>query len=112
MPAYDVICDRCGNEQEIYRRIKDYENRPFCCGEKMRIKLHAAYVPQEFQPYKSMITGEMITDRAQHKRHLKQHKCIEVGNEKIEPPKKSYEYSKKEQYELRRDIAQRLDAIA
>jgi hypothetical protein len=32
--------------------------------------------------YRSMITGETISGRAQHRDHLKRHGCEEVGNEK------------------------------
>lgn len=45
-------------------------------------------VPQampDIAPYRSMVTGEMITGRAQHREHLKRHDCIEVGNERITP---------------------------
>lgn len=35
----------------------------------------------DIQPYKSMITGEMITSRSKHREHLRQHGCIEIGNE-------------------------------
>lgn len=35
----------------------------------------------DIKPYKSMITGEMITSRSQHREHLKVHGCVEVGNE-------------------------------
>jgi hypothetical protein len=38
-------------------------------------------VQGEIQPYKSMITGEMITSRKQHRDHLKKHGMREVGNE-------------------------------
>jgi hypothetical protein len=31
--------------------------------------------------YRSVITREMITSRSQHREHLRQHGCIEVGNE-------------------------------
>lgn len=43
------------------------------------------FVMGDIQPYKSMITGEMITGRRQHREHLRQHGCIEVGNEKLTP---------------------------
>jgi len=36
----------------------------------------------DIQPYKSMATGEMIMGRRQHREHLKQHRLIEIGNEK------------------------------
>jgi len=35
----------------------------------------------DIQPYQSMITGEMIGSRSTHRNHLRQHNCIEVGNE-------------------------------
>lgn len=47
----------------------------------------APFIIGDIQPYKSMITGEMIHGRAQHRAHLRQHGCIEVGNEKIQPRK-------------------------
>jgi hypothetical protein len=39
------------------------------------------YVQPDITPYKSMIDGQMVTSRSQHRRHLKAHGCIEVGNE-------------------------------
>jgi len=36
----------------------------------------------ELQPYRSQIDGTMITSRKQHRNHLKNNGCIEVGNEK------------------------------
>lgn len=35
----------------------------------------------DIQPYKSMITGEMITSRSQHREHLRKHGYREVGND-------------------------------
>lgn len=42
----------------------------------------------DIQPYKSMITGERIASRSRHREHLRNHGCIEVGNEtpKAAPP--------------------------
>ena len=39
----------------------------------------------DIKPYKSTITGETITSRSRHRSHLRQHNCIEVGNEKMQP---------------------------
>lgn len=36
----------------------------------------------EIQPYRSQIDGSMITSRKQHRNHLKNNGCIEVGTEK------------------------------
>lgn len=38
----------------------------------------------DIQPYKSMVDGSMIEGRRQHRDHLRQHNCIEIGNEKME----------------------------
>lgn len=43
--------------------------------------VNAPMVMGDIQPYKSMVTGEMITSRSQHRQHLKEHKLVEVGNE-------------------------------
>lgn len=39
------------------------------------------YLQPDIKPYQSMITGEMITSRSQHRDHLRQHNCFEIGNE-------------------------------
>jgi len=66
----------------------------------------APYVLGDIEPYQSMITGEMITGRRQHREHLRQHGCIEVGNEKI-PPRKPNEYSRED---YRRSVSEVLAA--
>ena len=38
-------------------------------------------VPDFDKPYKSMITGEMITSRSKHREHLRRHGYQEVGND-------------------------------
>lgn len=55
---------------EVIEVTDDYTSEP-----------RSAMVMNDIQPYKSMITGEMITSRSQHRDHLKAHKVIEVGNE-------------------------------
>lgn len=43
--------------------------------------VNAPSVMADIQPYKSMVTGEMITSRSYHREHLKQHRLVEIGNE-------------------------------
>jgi hypothetical protein len=87
MPIYAMIC-QCGHEEDIYRSISNMNtDLPVHCGATMQRKIVAPMVANDISPYRSMITGEMIMSRSQHKNHLKAHKCIEVGNEKLEPPK-------------------------
>ena len=45
----------------------------------------------DIQPYQSMIDGTMITSRSQHREHLRQHGCQELGNEPLKHLGKPYE---------------------
>ncbi len=38
----------------------------------------------DIQPYQSMADGSIITSRSHHREHLRQHNCIEIGNETME----------------------------
>lgn len=40
-------------------------------------------VMPDISPYKSVIDGREITSRSRHRQHLKDHNCIEVGNERV-----------------------------
>ena len=44
-------------------------------------KMSGPQVVRDINPYKSMVTGEMITSRSSHRDHLKRHNCTEVGND-------------------------------
>lgn len=44
-------------------------------------KVSSHQVMGDIKPYKSMIDGRMITSRSTHRDHLKQHNCVEVGND-------------------------------
>jgi hypothetical protein len=46
-------------------------------------KRQAPMVQSDIQGYVSQIDGTYIESRSKHKAHLKQHGCIEVGNEKM-----------------------------
>lgn len=50
-----------------------------------RSELEAPMVISDIAPYRSMRTGEIITNRAQHREHLRQYGLVEVGNEWVEP---------------------------
>ena len=45
------------------------------------VKRDAPMVMGDIQPYISQIDGSLINSRSRHREHLKEHKCIEVGNE-------------------------------
>lgn len=35
----------------------------------------------DIEPYQSQVTGEIITSRSKHREHLKQHDCVEIGDQ-------------------------------
>ena len=38
-------------------------------------------VIDDISPYRSQATGEMITSRSRHREHLRQHNCVEIGDQ-------------------------------
>jgi hypothetical protein len=88
MPLYATKCPVCQKKEDIFLTLARYNDLPQCCGVTVERIITAPHVVADIQPYKSMITGEMITSRSQHRSHLKQHGMVEVGDEKIpEQPK-------------------------
>jgi len=47
-------------------------------------------VVKDIEPYRSVITREVIGGRKQHRDHLKAHGCIEVGNDFGKPKQPEY----------------------
>lgn len=39
------------------------------------------HILPDIKPYRSMIDGREITSRSRHREHLRQHQCVEVGND-------------------------------
>ena len=111
MPLYTVKCNECGKVDDIFLRLSDYKNLPVCCNVIMSRVITPINIQANIQPYKSMVTGEMITSRSQHRKHLKEHKCVEVGNEPIKPKNTEFGIKGKEMEALKMDISQRLEAI-
>ena len=110
MPLYDVICKECGKTDSIFRKIAQYNDLPKCCGEMVSRVISAPFVPQEFKPYKSMIDGRIITDRGEHKRHLRNNGCTEIANEDITPKRDLFK-EKRDSEALKKSIAERVNAI-
>lgn len=85
MPIYFATCG-CGHAEDYYQTIEGRDDAPIHCGKKMQRTITApSMVIEDIQPYKSMVTGEMITSRSRHREHLKEHGMIEIGNDKIKP---------------------------
>lgn len=84
MPIYATRCSHCGARQDVYRSVEARNELPTCCGVMVERVLSAPYVAPDIQPYRSMVTGEIINSRSQHRAHLKQHGKVEIGNERME----------------------------
>ena len=42
---------------------------------------HDYHIMPDIKPYRSMIDGREIASRSRHREHLRDHGCIEVGND-------------------------------
>jgi hypothetical protein len=47
----------------------------------------APMVMNDIEPYRNVVDGRMIGSRSHHRRFLREHGLIEVGNEKMNPPR-------------------------
>jgi hypothetical protein len=48
-------------------------------------------VMPDIQGYQSQATGEWIGSRSAHRKHLKEHRLIEIGNEKVPDSRPQYD---------------------
>lgn len=53
-------------------------------------------VRSDVQPYKSMITGEIVEGKKAHREHLKRHNCIEAADMPTKNPERPKDNSLKE----------------
>lgn len=44
----------------------------------------------DIEPYQSMIDGSLITSRSRHREHLRQHGCVEIGDQTEKIAKTAY----------------------
>lgn len=73
MPLYTIQCLTCGREDNIFRKLSEYDNLPYCkCNDAVMVrKVTAPLVISEFQSYISPATGREITSRAAREDDLK-----------------------------------------
>lgn len=64
-------------------------------------------VMPDIAPYRSQIDGSIIASRSAHREHLRQHGCIEVGNEKLQD-KRNFDVAPQQR---RESIRSQIDAM-
>jgi hypothetical protein len=110
MPIYQVMCDQCGDEQEIYRSLAAMNDLPECCDGHMRRKVCAPMVIADIQPYRAVAvdvaTGKppVINSRSEHRAFLKRNGYVEVGNEMPDMSKRKTEGEFNVRQELREAV--------
>lgn len=72
-----------GNSVPPSRINKDWESRE----PAVPMAARAVHIVKDIEPYRSVMTGEVIGSRNKHREHLRRHDVIEVGNERL-PPRK------------------------
>jgi putative FmdB family regulatory protein len=120
MPLYTFECQLCRHTDQLFRKIKDRDEPARCvrCSpvvvrdNSMKRIVEAPYVAADMSPYQSMITGEMITSRSQHRDHLKAHNCIEIGNEtKYLKPKEKIDLAPESKKARKQKIIDQVNAL-
>ena len=75
---------------------------------RKREEINGPMIMPDISPYQSMIDGSMIGSRSTHRRHLKEHGCVEVGDEPLENFKKTPHYEP-DQREIVEDLKHAFD---
>ena len=100
MPTYTYRCKQCCHEFDIVHRMSD-DSLTDCeqCGGELRRVIGLPMIAPDITPYQSMLTGEMIGSRSEHREHLRKHGYVEVGDQ----------MSKRQQQYKETEFEQKLD---
>ena len=73
----------------------------YCGG---RVMKHAHNIIEDIQPYRSTIDGSVISSRSVHRRHLREHGCVEIGTENMEKAEKHFKKPEHDAREVKRVV--------
>ena len=104
MPIYPCRCE-CGHEEEVYLTMAQHRDLPNHCGKQMTRVFTPHMVIEDMKAYQSPLDGKWISTRKNHRKHLREHDVIEVGNEKINPKPKF------EDKTIKQDLARAYDQL-
>lgn len=60
----------------------------------VRPSSNAHFVMNDIAPYKSVLDGQWVSSRSQHREQMRRHGVVEVGNERLDKHIKPPEYRK------------------
>jgi len=87
MPMYRFRCAECGDEQDVFRRLSQFNDVPMHCDDEMKRVITAPFVQPDIAAYQAIAvdkaTGKppVISSRSQHREFLKRNGYVELGNE-------------------------------
>jgi putative FmdB family regulatory protein len=88
MPMYRFRCADCGDVQDVFRKLSQFDDIPMHCDDEMKRVITAPYVMPDIAAYQAIAvdkaTGKppVINSRRQHREFLRRNGYIELGNEK------------------------------
>lgn len=91
MPIYLYRCTECSAQYEEFHSVDDRNNVdgcPQCESKEFERVMTPLSVISDIEPYRSTITGERISGRAHHRKHLAEHGYEEVGTDNFDEAKK------------------------
>jgi hypothetical protein len=71
------LCNHC----KQWNPVHEWQYGCPACGESNHVPKADYRVMPDLKPYKSVVTGELIGGRRQHREHLNRHNLMEIGNE-------------------------------
>lgn len=71
----------------VEKHLREY---PFT-GEAKRFDTAKHHVIGDIEPYQSTIDGSIIGSRSKHRRHLREHGCVEIGTENMDKAKEYFQ---------------------
>lgn len=115
MPLYEYRCRECEQHFDVYRSIEqrhDHGGCPQCDSDDCVRVFTPLGVIADIDPYRSTITGEVITSRTKHKQHLKQHGYEEVGTDNFDEAKDMFHKPPPDDKDRINDVVDAYDQLA
>ena len=85
-----------GSYVEPLQMVEKHERKYSFRGTARKMGSAKAHVIADIEPYQSTLTGETIGSRSKHRAHLREHGCVEIGNESMSDAQKHFQKDNRE----------------